>query len=872
MMTDTNGLAQRVDSTKIIKISKDSLDTKVEYGAKDSMKFDNINNLVYLYGEAYVNYEGLSLTADYIEVDIDSSIAYAAAGQDSVGKVKGVPEFQDGPQKFNAMRMKYNFKSKKGLVYEAVTQESDIYVRGTKTKYVAGNDSLGTDDMIFNRNAIFTTCNHPEPHYGVRSLKQKLIPNKLVVVGPSIVEIAGVPTPLVLPFAFFPLTKGRRSGLLLPRDYEYSEQWGFGLREIGYYIPINDYMDTRIMGDIYFNGSWGLSTETNYKKRYKYNGRLNLAYSSRKTEVRGDYREEEFRSIKIFWQHAQNNKANPFHNFSGNIDFEINRFDQLNQNEANAALDNSLRSTVTYRRLFPDRPFTLTMALKHDQNNNTRDVNISFPDLKFNVRRIQPFKRKRAIATKKWYDEIGVTYGVAAKARYQTKDSLLLQKFDPSRLDYGLKHDVDLSANYNILKYLLFNTSVNYDEFWHFRQIRKNNSGNEIITIDTVDTDPFGNPVEVRDTMFGEVLIDTLQQFSPFRTASISTGLSTKLFGTARFKKGPIRGIRHVMTPSVSMSYSPNTRNSDFGYWRAVRKDFRTDTANLEEYSVFINSSVGVPRPSEQSLALNFRIDNTFETKYFSKRDSAESKIRLLDNISLFTNYDINRDSLKWQMIGLSTFTKLFKGFSSLSFGMRMDPYAVVYDRDGRQTRINESSWKRDKKLLRFDRMDLDLTTIFSIGQIADMIKGKGQKDGSLSSPKDGNQENNNQSKRKTAQNSESLLDIFSNFRVNHTINFGYVAQEGGDTLIIDNHFIDIRGNLQISPSWGVTLGRIGYNFKTKRITYPDVGFTRDLHCWTLDFRWQPERGTYSLFVGVKPGSMDFLKIPYRKNNIDTFF
>jgi hypothetical protein len=321
-----DSIPMRSDTVRKVRISKDSLDTKVEYGARDSMRFDNMNNLVYLYGDAYVNYGSLRLTADFIQVNIDSNLAIAQAGRDSMDNLIGIPEFVDGPQKFNATRMKYNFKSKKGMVYEAVTQESDIYVRGTKTKYVGANDTLDqADDVIYNKNAIFTTCNHPEPHYGIRSLKQKLVPNKLVVVGPSIVEVAGVPTPLILPFAFFPLTKGKRSGLIFPRDYEYSERWGFGLREIGYYIPINDYMDTRVMGDIYFNGSWGLSTQTTYKKRYKYNGNLRLAYSSRKQEVFNDYREQVQTSFRINWSHTQNNKANPFHNFSGNIDFQVNR-------------------------------------------------------------------------------------------------------------------------------------------------------------------------------------------------------------------------------------------------------------------------------------------------------------------------------------------------------------------------------------------------------------------------------------------------------------------------------------------------------------------------------------------------------------------
>jgi hypothetical protein len=870
-----DSIPMRSDTVRKVRISKDSLDTKVEYGARDSMRFDNMNNLVYLYGDAYVNYGSLRLTADFIQVNIDSNLAIAQAGRDSMDNLIGIPEFVDGPQKFNATRMKYNFKSKKGMVYEAVTQESDIYVRGTKTKYVGANDTLDqSDDVIYNKNAIFTTCNHPEPHYGIRSLKQKLVPNKLVVVGPSIVEVAGVPTPLILPFAFFPLTKGKRSGLIFPRDYEYSERWGFGLREIGYYIPINDYMDTRVMGDIYFNGSWGVSTQTTYKKRYKYNGNLRLAYSSRKQEVFNDYREQVQTSFRINWSHTQNNKANPFHNFSGNIDFQVNRFDQLNENAAANVLDNTIRSTVTYRRLFPGKPYTLTMALNHSQNNNTRDVSIAFPELRFNMRRIQPFKKQRAVSEKRWYDEIGVTYNLTAKSRYQTKDSLLFQAFDVNNLDYGVKHDVQLNANYNIFKYILFNSSVNYNEFWHFRQLQQGLANEYVIDTMQVDTDPNGNPInEIDTTQFGIRTRDTIQGFIPFRNISVSTGLSTKIFGTARFK-GKLRGLRHIVTPSVSLRYSPDYRATQLEYWKSVSTDLRPGFDIPQEYSVFLSNAVGVPSVREEQFSLDFRIDNNFEAKYFSKKDSTEKKFRILDKLSIWTDYNIARETLKWNYVNMSTFTELFRGLTRVQLAAQFDPYAVRYDESGNEERINTFAWDETGSLLRFNRADMNVNTIFTIRQLIDLFKSQKTDEeptDDVDETKDQGGRQRNQRRRAISEGS-SLLDLFANFRVSHTIRFEIEAQQGRDTVQINNHYIELRGNLQISPKWSIQLGRIGYNFKQKRITYPDVGFTRDLHCWSLSFNWQPVYGTYSLFIGVKPGSLDFLKIPYRKNNIDTFF
>lgn len=331
------------------------------------------------------------------------------------------------------------------------------------------------------------------------------------------------------------------------------------------------------------------------------------------------------------------------------------------------------------------------------------------------------------------------------------------------------------------------------------------------------------------------------------------------------------------MTPSISFQYSPNMRSPDLEYWRSVNTDLRDEFNDPEEYSIFLANAIGVPNLSEERLALNFRLENNFEAKVFNRKDSVEQKVKLLDKISLWSDYNIARDSLKWGKVNMSTFTRIFSGMTTVRLGARWDPYAVRYNEDGRAESIEEFVWNQSRRPLRFERMDVNVATIFTVRQIVNLLTGKRSPKGGNKTPSPNMEGTNSpgdneapqpQSKRKE----QSLLDIFANFRVSHTFNFALTAAEAGDTLMVSNHFINLRGNLQISPNWSITLGNIGYNFVKKEIQYPDVGFSRDLHCWTLDFRWQPTRGTYSMFIGVKPGSMDFLKVPYRKNNIDTFF
>ncbi|MDX1409260.1 MAG: putative LPS assembly protein LptD, partial [Saprospiraceae bacterium] len=363
---DSQSVATRdtlpVDSLSFsFSISNSALDSEADYGAADSMWYNNTMSQVHLFGDAFVNYLSLQLTADYIVFHIDSSIATAQGWPDSTGQLSGFPVFTEGDQSFQAKRMRYNFQSNKGMIYDVVTQEGDLFIHGDKTKYVGGGQDSLAEDIVYNQGALITTCDNPVPHYGIRSSKIKTIPNRLAVIGPSNIEINGVPTPLWLPFGFFPVTSSKRAGLIFPKDFEYSENWGFGLREVGYFLPLSEYMDLKVLGDIYFNGSWGLNLQSNYVKRYQYRGTMYLAYSKRITEVRGEIQPNIQKSFSVRISHSQDAKAHPYRRLGGSINIQSNDFQSLNRNDANSVLTNTYRSNFSWSRSFPGKPYSLSV-------------------------------------------------------------------------------------------------------------------------------------------------------------------------------------------------------------------------------------------------------------------------------------------------------------------------------------------------------------------------------------------------------------------------------------------------------------------------------------------------------------------------------
>ena len=896
-----------------VDISENGVDAPLDYESTDSMVYDIKDQKIHLYGNAVVKYNTLTLTADYIIFDYANNEVLAQGLPDSIGEMSGIPKFEDKDQNFEAKKMRYNFKTSKGVIYDVTTTQSNLYVLGTKAKFTSKDSLKGRlDDIVYSQDALFTTCSHEVPHYGIRSKKQKLIPNKLIVVGPSNLEIAGVPTPLWLPFGFFPTTpKSRSKGLLFPKDYEYSNEWGFGLRNVGWYTPINDYMDLTLTGDIYFNGTWGLQAATRFRKRYKYNGNFSIGYSDRRQEavstipIEGTNETQtvlgvnKTRSWAIRGSLSQAAQAHPTINIGGSVNIQTNNYASLNRNDARSVLQQTYSSNFSFRKTFPDRPFSLSAAFSHSQNVQTGKMRISLPTVDFQTQTIYPFRGK-GVPKNKWYEQLSFRYKFNAKNEINAVDSTLFTRQTLEDLQFGASHDLNVSASFRILKYFNFTPSANYEEKWYFKTTTLN-----FIDEPVIDSIPLTNPdgsifdYRLDTTAIGR--LDTLNQykFQPIREYSFSAGLGTQLFGTMFFKKGFIRGIRHVMKPTVSFGYSPNYES--FDYYDEVLNP--NPTLSPIEYAIVQNAVYGRLPDGQERLGFNISVNNNFEAKYYSKKDSTEKKLRLFDNIVFNTAYNAIADSLKWSPIRASGNTRFFDGVTTLGISAEWDFYEKDFSTSRLGRRVDTFIWKTRKRPVRFEEANFRLSTNLTVGRIKkwlDQRKGKkveeededldledtgliGENDGLLDrrdefdsiydedDPFNRGKVERQFANQEEVPNEAELLSLFENFSIRH--NFVMKIEDLGtkDSLSVSTHTISMNGNIPLTTKWAVRVGNIGYDFKSKRLTYPDIGISRNLHCWNMSFNWQPTRGTYSFTILVSDSPLNFLKLPYARNNVDSF-
>ncbi len=847
---DLDSLLLRADD---ILFSKDSLDAPVEYDARDSMLLDITEQKIHLYGEAVVKYTTITLKADYIVFDWKTNIVSAEGLPDSTGRMAGFPEFSEGEQSFNAKRLRYNFQSRKGMVYDVTTQQNDIIIHGERSKFISGVKSEAdstANDVIYSYNGLFTTCTAEHPHFGIRTKKMKIIPEKSVVVGPSHLEIAGVPTPLWLPFGFFPIPSGKQTGLLFPNDYEYSDQWGFGLRDVGWYFPLGDHLNLQLRGDIYLKGTWGLNAVADYRKRYKFNGSLRINYDSRRSEG-SDGLVNRINSFGINWNHSQDRAAHPSRTFGGSINIQTNNNQRVRFNDAQSVLQTQLQSNLSYNKTYPGKPYSLSAGFNHSQNALTREMTISFPNLQFLTQALYPFKRKERIGKERWYESIVLRYTGEAANRFTTTDTSLFTRQTLENAQFGVRHSADMGTSFKILKYFNLNPGLRYGESWYFQTLRRNfipglETRDTIIQgIPRTDTIRLGRIEQVRE--FG---------FSPFRTYSAALSLTTQIFGTLRFRNGFVRGLRHVIKPNVSLNYSPNYLNPRLGYFPSVQDSLEVERMRM--YSIFEGGIYGGPPQSDRQLGVSYSLNNIFEAKIRGKKDTVDRKVKLFDNLVVNGFYNFAADSLKWSPVNASGTARFFQGMTTFGMAAAFDPY--ITDAQGR--RINTTVWEARRSPLRFVNADMRFNTSMTIGRIRDMFRGKPQEViEDLRAPR---------STPEPEEKEEDFIGLFENFGINHNIVFDLRPDPQGKTNFdIVTNSLNVQGNIKLTPNWSINVGNFGYDFQRKGLSFPSFGFSRDLHCWTMSFNWQPTRGTYSFFIAVKPGTLDFLNIPYQRNNAD---
>ena len=787
------------DSTNKTFINDDIL-----YDASDSMHFDIVNKKVFLYGDAFIKYENTEIKADFIEIDWTKNQIFAKGRIDSSRKMSGYPHFKEGTKTFKAKEMTYNYKSKKGIIKELVTKEGEAFIHGKKVK-------KSRSEVMYLKKGEYTTCNAEKPHFSIRANRIKVIPGKKIVSGPAYLTVFNVPTPLFLPFGFFPNSSKESSGILIP-SYGESANLGFFLKDGGYYFVLNKQMDLSVKGDIYTKGSWATRSLLRYKKRYKYNGNLNLSYgrmiNSEKDLTNYSLKKDFF----IKWTHKQDPKANPSLLFSANVNAGSSTYHKNNSYNANDYLSNTFTSSISLNKKWEGTPFNLSTTLNHNQNTNTKIVNLTLPAVTFSMNRIFPFKRKKVGKTN-WYDKIGVSYSMNTKNEISITDSLLFKSDALSKYRIGMKHSIPISTSVKLLKYFTFSPRFNLTERWYLTQIEKSWDGSSIVT-------------------------DTLHKFTRAHDYSMSASLNTKLYGIAQFKKGKIAAFRHVLTPNISFSYRPDFSKENFGYYKTIQSD---TLGNTQTYSVMQNGIYGSPG-SSKSGNINFSLGNLIDMKVRSKKDTTKTlkKVTLLQSMGISSSYNIFVDSLNLSTINLNARTKLL-GLLDVTFSSRYDPYII----NSSGKRMNQFEIKNGR-LARFTNANAALGL-----NISESFFNKKTED-----------------EKEQEKKEDDFYKIPWNLNMNYTI--AYNKNNQASSEVTPTQSLNFSGNIKITPKWKIGF-RSGYDFKEKELTYSSVDVYRDLHCWELLFHWIPIgfHKSYTLTIRVKASVLKDLKLEKKKDWID---
>jgi len=829
-----------------INISPDALDESITYDAEDSIIYDIVNEKIYLYGDAKVIKGKIELYAEYIIFDYLKQIVSAEGKKDSLGNWVGQPFFKEGEESFGAESMSYNFKSKKGKLSQVVTQEGEGYIR---SEQVRKNEY----DEMFGRHTYYTTCNHEHPHFRIESEKVKIIPNELIVTGPAKLFIDDVPTPLILPFGIFPLTEGRRSGIILP-SYGRSPGLGFYLIGGGFYFGMNDYVDLAIKGDIYTRGSWKLNLLSSYKKKYKYNGRFNINFGKINN---GDVIAKDFatnREFKIYWTHNEDPKAHPNSSFNASVNLGTSSYARSFTTNSNDYLANTLASSISYSNNLPRTPFNFTAAFRHSQNTGNRSVSVTLPELNVNMQRIYPFKRKVKKGKTQWFEKIGMTYRGNLKNSVEIADSLFFKKQVFDEIQNGIKHSIPINTSFNLLKYITVSPNFNYDEFWYTKSTEK--TWDPTYLYDTISVQLYDSTITDNDSMvyeietiYGSVNERIVSGFKSARQFNLSLSTNTRLYGILQFKKGAIRAIRHVARPSLSYNFRPNFGSDKFGYYKTVQT---SEDGSFVDYSIFEDQIYSGPSRGKSS-SLVFSLDNNFEMKVKSRKDTSQQlkKVKILESLNFRTSYNFAADSLKMADISVTARATILNKIK-LNYSSSFSPYTV----NNNGSKVDKFQWGENKSLARLTRMNVGINT-------------------SLSSKKKGN---NNVSTRGTAEEREDVLnnlDSFIDFKIPWKISLGYnlnITRSFSSGEADDNitQTLNATLDMNITPKWKVNI-RSGYDFVRKDLAFTTIDLYRDLHCWNMSFNWVPNGNArrYEFVIRANSSMLQDLKLQRRRNWYD---
>lgn len=858
-----------------VRKSKSALEEPVSYSAKDSITFDYTNSRAHLFGGSQVNYQNLQLTADDISLSLDSSLVHASGRPDSTGAIQGKPLFKQGEDEYEPDRISYNFKTRKAFISNVYTQEGEGFMQSREGK----RDSSG---VMYVQNGKYTTCDAEHPHFYVSLTRAKMHPGKNVIFGPAYLVVEDVPLPLAIPYGFFPFSSSYKSGFIMP-TYGDETTRGFYLRDGGYYFAINDKVDLKVLGEFYTKGSWGLSAQTNYKKRYRFGGNFFFSYQNTKEGEKNMPDYSVSKSFKLTWSHRQDAKANPTQSFSASVNFATSSYERNNLTSMynpESYTQSTRTSSVSYSKTFSKVGLTLSGTFNLSQNMHDSSISVTLPTLSISQSRFNPFKRKKAAGKERWYEKIAMSYTGTLANSINTKEDKLFHSSLVKDWRNGMRHQVPISASFSVLNYINVTPSFTFTDRMYTHKVMQG-----------WDTD---RQAVQRDTVYG---------FYNVYNYNMSISANTKLYGMYRpmpwFGGKKIAAIRHVFTPTVSFSYAPDFSQSRFGFYDSYVKTDANGNVSTVRYSPFSGMMYGtVGQGMTGSVTMD--VANNIEMKVRTDKDSTGyRKISLIDELGGSLSYNMAAKRRLWSDLNLRARIKLTKKYT-YSMNAVFATYAYEKDENGRVYVGDHTEWSRG----RFGRFQGTAQNIsYSISnETFRKLFGKKHRtttsDDELDEELDEEEETDptmqnvdpDRKKGKTGANQESNGDVdedgYLKFSLPWSINIGYgvTIRENTQGRFNDkrmrypyklSHTLNFSGNIRISEGWNINFSS-GYDFNMHKLSMTTASLSRDLHCFQMSCSmvispYTSYNFTFACKAGTLADALKWKKQSSYSSNIDWY-
>jgi len=804
---------------------KSGLDAPVAYEGKDSLVYDALSKTTYLYGDSKVEYQDMTLEADVISMNMDSSVVHANGTKDSTGVSKGLPVYTQGEETYINESMSYNFKSKRGLIKNVATSQGEGFMNSAVSK-------RSEDGTIFTKRMRYTTCDHDPPHFYLALSRAKVRPGREVIFGPAHLVIEDVPLPLAIPFGFFPFRDKYSSGFIMP-TYGDETSRGFYLRDGGYYFAINDYMDMKLLGEIYTKGSWGLNAESTYRKRYRYGGNFYLNYQN---TVDGEKNMPDYQkstSFKIQWTHRQDTKASVNSNFSASVNFATSSFERNNLSSMYNPLSytqSTRTSSVSYSYTIPSLGLTIASSGNISQNMQDSTLSVSLPDLNVNLSRFFPFKRKKLMGKQRWYEKISMSYTGRLSNSISTREDKIFKSDLIKDWRNGMNHNIPVSASFSIFKYINVTPSFTFQDRMYTNKIMQSWDNNRYQV--------------VRDTVYG---------FYNVYNWNMALSANTTVYGFYKPWKqlfgDRIMAIRHVLKPTLSYSFAPDFSSSRYGYYDSYVKTDENGNVSTISYSPFQNGMYGVPSKGKMG-SISMSLSNNVEMKIKSDRDSTgERKVSLIDELYASMSYNLAAPTKKWSDLSTRIRLKLSKSYT-FSLAAVFATYAYKFDEKGNVVVGDRTEWSYGR-FGRFQGMSQNISKTISNKTFMKKKAGTDTKKANEENEEETTGIDSNvdpglrrKNKGEETAKAETDEDGYMKFSIpwTFTVSYGVTMSENTSARINPktmrypyklSQTLNFSGNVRLSDGWNINYSS-GYDFNFHKLTMTTASLTRDLHCFSM--------------------------------------